>query len=458
MTDVDFDVDVSGEVAGHWSVTTELPPVDPDPSVHTARPTGAWDPQPSTTLPWRPGPDAPLPSRRPIGQISRNDVLAIVGATVSSLSLTVLVFGRITPLDGRFGFAVVWMAMFVVVSALLTALTDNRPAVVDRVMATLMTFAAIIAGGALVSVIVFTLYRGWRALLRPNLYTQDMSAAGPLDPLSVGGIKHAIVGTLIIIGISLVLTVPLAIACAVYLTETRGRLTELVRSVVTAMTALPSIIAGLFIFATWVLALGFERSGFAAALAISLMMLPIIVRSADVVLRLVPGSLREASAALGAPQWRTVWFVVLPTARSGLATSVILGIARGIGETAPVLLVSGITGTLNANPRENPMMSLPLATYEFVRSPQPALIARGFATAAVLMVLVIVLFIVARVLGGRPAGRLTRRQGRRAGTRSAKVLARIESTPRSESLEPAFAGAFEPEMQWSPPVEMGEQQ
>ena len=126
------------------------------------------------------------------------------------------------------------------------------------------------------------------------------------------------------------------------------------RTVVDAMTALPSILAGLFIFATWILILGFERSGLAASIAVSIMMLPIIIRSADVVLRLVPGNLREASAALGAPQWRTVWHVVLPTARSGLATAVILGVARGVGETAPVLLTSGFTASLNVNPDQEP--------------------------------------------------------------------------------------------------------
>jgi len=308
-------------------------------------------------------------------------------------------------------------------------------------MAALLTAATCIAVGALVSVVFFVILRGWRALSNTNLYTQDMSRAGPLDPLTVGGISHAIVGTLIIISMALVFTVPLALACAVFLTETRGKVTELVRSVVTAMTALPSIVAGLFIFATWVLLLGQQRSGLAAALAISIMMLPIIIRSGDVVLRLVPGNLREASAALGAPQWRTVWFVVLPTARPGLATSVILGVARGIGETAPVLLVSGITGAMNVNPRENPMMSLPLATFDFVRSPQPSLIARGFATALVLMVLVIVLFTIARILGGRPAGRLSKRQARRATNNSARDLQRIEESrsaaaPTSDNRPP----------------------
>jgi phosphate transport system permease protein len=414
-----------------WAVTTE---VDQQPAPEhavdelwaPAGPSGR-PPTPTTVLPRRPGPGSPPPARRPIGQISRDDVLVFAGALLSSISITLLFFGRLLPLSGRLGFVVVWFAVFLVIYALLVSITDNRPAVIDRVMAALMTSSALIALAALLSVIIFTLVKGASALRKTNLYTEDMSAAGPLDPLSVGGISHAIVGTLIIMGIALLFTVPLSLACAVYLTETRGRLTELVRSVVTAMTALPSIVAGLFIFATWVLILGFQRSGLAAALAISIMMLPIIIRSADVVLRLVPGNLREASAATGAPQWRTVWFVVLPTARSGLATSVILGVARGIGETAPVLLVSGITGSMNTNPRENPMMSLPLATFEFVRSPQPTLIARGFATAAVLMMLVLILFTIARILGGRPAGRLSKRQTRKAAHQSAKDLKRIES-------------------------------
>jgi phosphate transport system permease protein len=221
--------------------------------------------------------------------------------------------------------------------------------------------------------------------------------------------------------------VPLGIACAVFLNETGSRLAGLVRSVVTAMTALPSIVAGLFVFATWVLVLGWPRSGLAASIAVSLMMLPIIIRSADVVMRLVPGNLREASAALGAPQWRTVWHVVLPTARSGLSTAVILGVARGVGETAPVMLTSGIGASLNLDPTKNPMMSLPLATFEFVRSPQPTQIARGFATAAVLMIVVLLLFSLARALGGRPAGRPSKRGAPRAAAPTERDLARIEA-------------------------------
>lgn len=380
-----------------------------------------------TTRPARPemrAPDVP----RAVGGLSVEQVLMAAGAGLSSIALAALLFGQIAPLSGRLGFVVVAFGLYLVIYAALASFVGDRPAVIDRVMTALMSATAVVAMFALVSVIVFTFWRGREALLKLNFFTEDMSLAGPLDPLEVGGIVHAIVGTLIIMAISLVLTVPLALACAVFLNETDSRGAGLVRTVVTAMTALPSILAGLFIFATWILILGYERSGLAASIATSIMMLPIIIRSADVVLRLVPGSLREAAAALGAPQWRVVWHVVLPTARSGLTTSVILGVARGIGETAPVLLTAGFTSALNLDPRSNPMVSLPLAAFQFVRSPQPTLVARGFATAATLMVLVLVLFYAARVLGGRPAGYQSKRQSRRAAESSLELLDRIEST------------------------------
>jgi phosphate transport system permease protein len=390
-----------------------------------------------THLPIRPD-SAQAPRPRPIGKISKKDLMPMGGAMLSALSLSLLFFGRLTPFSGRLGFVLTTLVLYTVIYAALVSLTDNKPAVVDRVMTVVLTSCASVAGLALFSVIIFTLWRGKSALTHGNFYTQDLSKTGPLDPLSMGGIKHAIIGTLIMTAIALIITVPLGVACSVFLNETGGRFAGLVRTVVTAMTALPSILAGLFIFATWILILGFARSGLAAAIAMSIMMLPIIIRSADVVLRLVPGNLREASSALGAPHWRTVWHVVLPTARSGLTTSVILGVARGVGETAPVLLTAGFTSTMNINPMRNPMVSLPLAAFELVRSPQPTQIARGFATAAVLLLLVLVLFTFARVLGGRPVGRLSKRQTRKASAQSLEDLKRIEHT--SNSVEVRLEG------------------
>ncbi len=363
--------------------------------------------------------------RRRLGGTSRDDALNMGGAAASALCTSLLLFGRVAPLSGVVGFIVMTYVVFLVVYTFMLSLTENRPTVVDKVMSVLLATAAVIAFAALASVILYVLIEGRHALFKTNFYTQDMGSAGPQSPLSEGGIKHAIVGTLIIVGISLAITMPLGVTCAVFLTETRGRLARPVRTIVDAMTALPSILAGLFIFATWILVFGFERSGLAAGLAVSLTMLPIIIRSSDVVLRLVPGNLREAAAALGAPQWRTVWHVVLPTARSGLTTSVILGVARGVGETAPVLLTSGFAASFNANPIENPMVSLPFAAFEFVRSPQQAMQQRGFATAAVLMVLVLVLFIAARMAGGRPAGVVTKRGAARLARRSRRDLERF---------------------------------
>ena len=392
----------------------------------------AVTPVAATTVPQISATPVPPHSLRVLGGVTRGDVLDGGGAALSAVCVSFLLFGRLTPLWGPFGQLVVTFALFIVTYALLVSLREDRPAVVSKVMTVLLGACAAIAFIALASVIIYTLYQGRQALFRANLYLEDMSETGPLEPLTRGGIRHAIVGTLLIIAVSILLTVPLGLVCAVYMNETRSRLSRIVRTVVDAMTALPSIVAGLFIFAFWVLILGFQRSGLAAALAVSVMMLPIIIRSADVVLRLVPGNLREAAAAVGAPRWRTVWYVVLPTARPGLATAIILGVARGIGETAPVLLTSGVTASLNYSVSENPMMSLPLATFEFVKSPQAELQIRGFATAAVLMVLVLGLFALARVLGGRPVGELTKRQARRTTARSARDLARFDARTAQE--------------------------
>ena len=388
--------------------------------------------RPKTTLPQISPIALPPSNTRRIAGISREDLGNILGAGASAIAVTFLLFGLLAPLQGSVGFVVVTFLVFLGLYALLVSLTNPTPIVIDKVMTAILAASAALALAALASVVAFTLWRGRDALVTWNLYTEDMSEAGPADPLSVGGIQHSIIGTLIIISIAIVLTVPLGIACAVFLNETRGRFNRLVRTVVDAMSALPSILAGLFIFATFILILGLPRSGLAAALAVSIMMLPIIIRSADVVIRLVPGNLREASASLGAPERRTVWHVVLPTARPGLGTAVILGVARGIGETAPVLLTSGFASTLNVNPLRDPMVSLPLSVFEFVQSPQPALIARGFATAAVLMVLVLVLFAVARLIGGRPAGQLSSRQRKRAESRSLRDLKRIEPDIETE--------------------------
>ncbi|MCU1534249.1 MAG: phosphate transporter, inner rane subunit PstA [Glaciihabitans sp.] len=354
---------------------------------------------------------APVPSqragdsapevRRQTSGLRMLDLLSSLGAAVASLALTTLLFTQLAPLSGPIAFGVIAYVLFVAIYAVLVSLDETGPAVRDRIVLVIVHSLAFAVLVTLVFIVTFTLVRGASALPHLNFFTQDMSLAGPLDPLSDGGVLHAILGTLIQISIALAITIPLGLTTALFLNEVPGRFARLVRTIVEAMTALPSIVSGLFIFATFILIFGLEKSGFAASLAISVMMLPIMIRAADVVFRLVPSTLKEASIGLGAGQWRTVWHVVLPTTRSGLTTAIILATARGIGETSPVLLTSGFTAAFNVDPFHGPMVSLPLAVFQFVKSPEPSMIARGFGTAAVLMLLVVLLFVLARLLGGQ---------------------------------------------------------
>lgn len=353
-----------------------------------------------------------LPPERKVATnaIRLSDVLSFVGAGAAAVSTAALLFTTMTAFSGTIGFVLVAYVLFLVYYGILVSLDETGQAVKDRIASTFIHSLAFLVVAALVFIITYTVGRGYQALLNLNFFTQDMSNAGPLDPLTQGGVLHAILGTLIEIAIALAIVIPLGITVAVYLNEMPGRFSRLVRTVVEAMTALPSIIAGLFIYATFIMIFTKQQSGLAAALAISIMMLPIIIRSADVAIRLVPGTLKEASYALGAGHWRTVWRVTLPTSLSGLTTAVILGTARGIGETSPVLLAAGFTAAVNVNPTSGPMISLPLATFEFVKSPEPNMIARGFGTALVLLGVVLIMFIVARFLGGRGPGQLSKRQ------------------------------------------------
>lgn len=412
----------------------QSPPGDPGPT------TGPAD-APATALPGRGsgdrtgGPAAHrvtrTEARRNLSTLRASDVYAMVGAGAAALALTWLMFDRLLPFNGALGFVTIAYVLFIGLYALLVSFDEDGPAVRDRVAAAVVQSLGLVMLAVLAFVVVYTLYEGREALPHLNFYTESMADAGPVEPLGVGGILHAIVGTLWQIGIALTLCIPAGLLCALFLNEVPGPFSRFVRTIVEAMTALPTIVAGLFVYATFILGLGFDRSGLAAALAISVMMLPIIIRAADVVIRLVPGTLREASYALGSSRWRTVWHVVLPTSRSGLTTAVILGTARGVGETSPVLLTAGFTAELNTNPLQDPMVSLPLAAFELVKSPEPTYIARGFGSAAVLLVLVLVLFVLARVLGGRGPGQLTHRQEHRrvkASRRDAHRIAALTGT------------------------------
>ena len=394
---------------------------------------------PRTTLAGRPATRPAPPARRRLTGIRLADVLAMTGAAAAALATTGVLWAEIGPFSGIVGYVVVSWLLFVLIYAVLVSLDENRTTMRDRVALVVVHSLAVLVACALAFIILYIFVRGFKALIHVNFYTQDLRSTGPLAPLSQGGVLHAIVGTLIELGIAVAIAVPLGLLAAVFLREVPGPFSRFVRTIVQAMTALPDILAGLFIYATLILIFGLNLCGFAAACALAVTITPIICRAADIVLRLVPGGLTEASYALGSGQWRTVWYVTLPTARSGLATAVILGAARAIGETSPVLLTAGATNYLNSNPVHAPMMSLPLLAYTLVNNPEPNYKTRAFAAAAVLLVLVVLLFVVIQAIGGRGPGQLTNRQRRRRAAASRRDAERMATRATVRAAGGSFA-------------------
>lgn len=387
--------------------------------------------QRTTTLPRQQGFQPARPARRALAPVHLADVLAVIGAAAAALATTALLWTQLSPFTGVLGYCVVSWCLFVLYYALLVSFDQERTGVRDRLAAVVMWSLAVLVAGALALIVAYTVARGWKALVHLNFYTQDMSSTTPLDPLTKGGVLHAIVGTLIEVVIAMAIAVPVGLLAAVFLTEVPGPLARLVRTVVDAMTALPDILAGLFIYATLILIFGLGFSGLAAGCALAVTTVSIVCRASYVVLRLVPGGLTEASYALGSGQWRTVRHVTLPTARSGLATAVSLGMARAIGETAPVLLTAGGTSFLSFNPVRSPMMSLPLLAYDYASLPEATMITRAFGAAAVLMVLFVLMVMLVRMIGGRGPGQLSRAQMRRRLAGLRRDLARITAGGRT---------------------------
>jgi phosphate transport system permease protein len=343
-----------------------------------------------------------LAGRKPVPRRLRvftfEDRLSLAGSLLSSLALVTIAYEHILDTSGTLGFLVCWYFAFLLIYGVVVAMSDGRPLVVERLVTASLYVAAAVVIFALGSTVVYTFIEGWHALVHLGFFTHDMSGVSPTAPLNEGGILHAIVGTAIEVGIAVAVSLPLGLGTAIYMSEVGGRLSRLVRTVVEAMTALPEILAGLFVYVTLIVGFGLPKSGLAASVAMAVTMVPIIARAAEVALRIVPSGLREASNALGASHWKTVRKVVLPSARAGLATATILAVARGVGETAIVLITSGASSFLTINPTENPMNSLPLFIYTAYTTHEPTAIDRAFGAASVLLVVVLALFVVTRFL------------------------------------------------------------
>lgn len=329
-------------------------------------------------------------------QSARKPRLLLTATAISSGALMWVLWYQLLPMSGVWGFGCLWVMAFLAMHYAVTSQLEGRLAAKDAVA------TAVVLGGAglllvpLVLIVGFVVVRGVRGL-SAGFFTRDLSTTGTLD--SGGGLAHALIGSLEQVALAVVISVPLGVLTAVFLNEVRGPLRRPVRMFVDAMSGVPSIVAGLFIYAIWIVQFGHGFSGFAASLALAVLMLPTITRTAEEVLRLVPAGLREASLALGATEWRTIWGVVLPTARSGLITAVVLGVARAVGETAPLIMTSFGATVMNANPFSGAQASLPLSVYQLISNPFQAQQDRAYAGALLLVAMVLALFTTARLLG-----------------------------------------------------------
>jgi phosphate transport system permease protein len=264
----------------------------------------------------------------------------------------------------------------------------------DAVLRLVFTSLAVLAFVPWLSIFLTVLLKGYRAIY-PGYFFSDMRTSTPEDEFNIGGAGHAIVGSLIMVAIATVITLPLGILSGIYLTEVRGRMTFLVRFIVQSMAGVPSVVAGLFIFTTIVQPMG-KYSGMAGGLALAVLMLPTVSRTAEEVLKLVPDDLRSAGYALGARQWRTAIMVVLPTVKSGLITAGILGVARVIGETAPLLLTSLNTNGFVWNPAGGTVASLPTYIFSMFMYGTEYSTSRAWTGSLVLLALVFGFFVLAR--------------------------------------------------------------
>jgi phosphate transport system permease protein len=265
----------------------------------------------------------------------------------------------------------------------------------DRIATVLVYAAFALALVPLVWILYSVLSNGWSLLADGGWWQLSQRNVNP-DKVG-GGAYHAILGTLLQALFCAVIAVPLALFTAVYLVEYgQGRLARVVSFMVDILTGIPSIVAALFIYALWVTTFGLQRVGFAVSLSLVLLMIPVVVRSTEEMLKLVPNELREASYALGVPKWRTILRVVLPTALGGIVTGVMLGLARVMGETAPLLILGPYAAAINPNLFNGNMAALPTLIKENFDQPDDPSIARMWASALTLILIVLLLNIAGR--------------------------------------------------------------
>lgn len=335
-------------------------------------------------------PKSAAPSRLTRGGLPR---WAPAGIAALSVALGCAI-GAVFGLQSKIQWGLLAALLFVVVTYLASSVVENRRQAKDRVATSVVWVCFLLAVIPLLSLIWTTVSRGMNAL-NGDFLSHSMNGVTSFE--KGGGVYHALLGTIEQVALATVIAAPVGLLTAVYLVEYgRGSLAKAVTFFVDVMTGIPSIVAGLFILTTWNLMLGFGPSGFAGSMALSILMMPVVVRSTEEMLKLVPNELREAALALGVPKWRMILKVVLPTAIGGIATGVTLAVARIAGETAPIMLLVFGTQLINGNPFEGAQSSLPLYIWEQYKVGSEASYDRAWAAALVLIAFVMILNLVAR--------------------------------------------------------------
>lgn len=325
---------------------------------------------------------------------------AIVASIYLAAAVVSFVLVAVTPMKGKLAYFVVFFFASIIIDFSASYFQRGVASAKDAVARGLVTVGMTFAVLPIFSILFEVVKRGYKGL-GFGLFTHDMSLTSVNDPLGNGGLLHAITGTVILVVIALIVAMPIGILTAIYLTEIRGKFAAPIKFLVQAMSGVPSIVAGLFILSAYVYPVTGSLSGFAGSLALMILMIPTIARTSEEVLLLIPNDLREAGVALGGTQWRTVALVVVPAAKSGLVTALILGIARVAGETAPLVLLTGGGEKVNPNPFSGPMGSLPMYIWKCFGQGTEQSIARAWTGILVLLVIVLALFTMARFLSER---------------------------------------------------------
>lgn len=336
----------------------------------------------------------PRPEKSPWQIRDRSQTTKVVLASLLPAAVAVSVSIGFQ-VDGTTTLLLYFLPLQIIAAGFVGYQTYGRKGIADALLVIFTIFFSALVGVLLFSVLTSVVTEGFKAL-SPQFITQNNVYITSTTSLEYGGVGHAVLGTLIMVGLTTLVTIPLGIALAVYLTETQSKTKGFVRTLVQAMSGLPSVVAGLFVFAAFVTTGFTQYAGWLGSVALVPLMLPTVTRVAEEALRLVPVELRNGALALGAPSYRAFLQVTLPAAKSGIITATLLGIARIIGETAPLLLTVNYANNTVLNPLES-MAALPTYIYQNLDSANDTSLQRAWGAALVVLIFVGLIFSAARI-------------------------------------------------------------